>query len=191
MNAYFSRDVVMKFLFAFSLLLTLSFNLQANNIPVDLARALAEQGDVRAQFMLAEHYYDGFMLKQDKQQAVYWYQKAAEQGHRQAQFSLATAYDTGEGVQQDLSKAAQWYKKAAMQGEASAAYNLGIMYDEGAGVVVDKLKASTWLLVAFSLKQELAEDAWRQSSLLLNQASREQAKQDAEKILQSIQQAAE
>lgn len=181
----------MKFLLTFSLLFTLSFSLQANNVPVDIARALAEQGDAKAQFMLAEHYYEGFMVEKDTQQAVHWYQKAAEQGHREAQFNLATAYDTGEGVQQNLSKAAQWYEKAALQGEASAAYNLGIMYDEGAGVAVDKIKASTWLLVAFTLKQDLAEDAWRQSSLLLNQASRQQAQQDAEKILQSMQQVAE
>lgn len=188
MCCFFLGDVAMKYVFSFLFLLLSSFNLYAtNNAPIEIVQALAEQGDAKAQFMLAEHYHEGFMVDENKSLAVAWYQKAAEQGHKQAQFSLATAYDIGEGVSQDLHKAAQWYEKAAMQGEGAAAYNLGIMYDEGAGFAVDKVKASTWLLVALALKNDLAESAWQQSSLLLNQASRLQAEQDARQILQNIQ----
>jgi len=62
---------------------------------VRLYRALAEQGDARAQTMLAAMYNFGQGVPQDSAEAAKWYRKAAEQGLALAQFGLGVIYFSG------------------------------------------------------------------------------------------------
>ncbi len=64
--------------------------------------ALAEQGDVVAQFNLAYLYDSGVGVAQDQSLAANWYRKAAEQGDADALFNLAVLFANGEGVTQDF-----------------------------------------------------------------------------------------
>ena len=64
--------------------------------------ALAEQGDVVAQFNLAYLYDSGIGVAQDQGLAANWYRKAAEQGDADALFNLAVLFANGEGVTQDF-----------------------------------------------------------------------------------------
>ena len=63
-------------------------------------------------------------MKQDYEQAFYWYQRAAEQNHAEAQNNLAARYATGTGVVKNIDLAKYWYQRAAKQGNANAAYTL-------------------------------------------------------------------
>ena len=80
----------------------------------------AVQGNVQAQFNLANKYYEGKGVEQNFKEAFKWYKKAAEQGHSQAQFNLGCMYGRGEGVKKDYSEANKWIYKAALQGNIEA-----------------------------------------------------------------------
>ena len=111
---------------------------------VRIFQALADKGEVEAQYNLALCYDKGQGVPQDHSKAAYWYQKAADQGFAFAQYILALCYDKGQGVPQDHSKAAYWYQKAADQGFAFAQYILALCYDKGQGVPQDHSKAAHW-----------------------------------------------
>lgn len=111
---------------------------------------LAQQGDVKAQLLLAKMYADGKGVVQSDQQAVKWYQMAAEQGDKTAQSALGVSYYTGNGVTQDYRKAASWQRKAANQGHPDAQFILGVMYELGQGVPQDFVLAYKWFLLAAS-----------------------------------------
>ena len=81
-------------------------------------RALAEQGDAQAQYLLGLCFAIGRGLPEDATEAVNWYRKAAEQGLASAQYLLGLRYAEGEGVPEDDAEAVNWYRKAAEQGLA-------------------------------------------------------------------------
>ncbi|MDR1695417.1 MAG: sel1 repeat family protein [Endomicrobium sp.] len=105
----------------------------------------AKSGSAENQFILAGLYYLGIKdVKQDRAEAVKWYERAAGQGHKAAQemlgkiaayeqtkksaeegsaesqFKLAQMYDSGYGIGKDSAEAFKWYQKAAGQGHAEA-----------------------------------------------------------------------
>lgn len=83
-------------------------------------RKAAMQGHAKAQFNLANKYYEGKGVEQNFEEAFKWYQKAAEQGHSGAQYNLGCMYGRGEGVKKDYAQANQWLYKAALQGNIDA-----------------------------------------------------------------------
>ena len=107
-------------------------------------RAAAEQGHVRAQYILAAMYDSGDGIGQDKSEAVRWYRAAAKRGNTSAQHLLADAYYKGDGVRKDLAEAAYWYRMLADQGRADAQYMLGKMHESGEGVAKDLAEAVRW-----------------------------------------------
>lgn len=107
-------------------------------------KSAAEQGNAKAQYMLAVSYANGLGCKKDVKQALYWYRKAAAQGIAKAQAELGHLYVNGYGVECDLSQALYWYRQAAAQGDADAQYNLAIMYEYGWGVEKDIAQAVNW-----------------------------------------------
>ncbi len=118
-------------------------------------RQLANEGDAKAQFMLAEQYFHGREgLPRNQEEAFNWYMKAAKGGYMAAQFTLGTLYDTGEGVKRDLAQAFKWYKTVAEQGVGAAAYNIAVMYENGEGTKKDPVQAYVWYSIAgiFSYK---------------------------------------
>ena len=77
--------------------------------------ALAESGDVEAQFYVAYMYASGNEVPKNDKTAVKWYTKVAEQGLAEAQFVLGTMYADGIGVPENDKTAVKWYTKAAEQ----------------------------------------------------------------------------
>jgi TPR repeat protein len=81
----------------------------------------AEQGNVKAQIQLGNHYNNSSDDKEEtKKEAFKWYMKAAEQGDRFAQYSIGEYYERGFGVLIDEQEAVKWYTKAAEQGSSYA-----------------------------------------------------------------------
>jgi TPR repeat protein len=104
----------------------------------------ANQGDITAQYTLANKYYFGDGITKDLKQAAEWYQKAAHQGNARAQSTLVMMYLNGEGVTKDLNKAFEWCQKAANQGDAGEQHHLAGMYKLGTGVTKDLKRAAEW-----------------------------------------------
>lgn len=113
-----------------------------------LSRPLAQQGDPRAQSLLAEIYYHGRGASQDDLEAIKWFRRAADQGDVVAQFHLGDAYSAGRGVPQDYTEAAKWYRMAADQKNAKAQFNLGFLFSNGQGVPHNNVFAHMWFNLA-------------------------------------------
>ena len=117
---------------------------------VTLSRALAQQGDAKAQADLGQMYERGAGVTQDFTEAANWYRRAAERGFARAQILLANLYDEGHGVPKDAWTAVKWLRLASMQGEAMAQFELGWHYLDGQGVPQDNMRA----FLRFSLAAE-------------------------------------
>jgi TPR repeat protein len=127
----------------------------------------AEQGNVEAQFALAQAYDRGRDVPKDKTEAVRWYRLAAMQGDAFAQNALGDNYWEGTGVPKDDSEAARWWRLAANKGFAPAQHSLGkILLGGGQGVRSDKIHAYMWLALSAAQGDE---EAGRQSDLLSKQ----------------------
>ena len=72
-----------------------------------------EKGDPEAQYRLSLMYYQRQNVKQDYEQAFYWFKKAAEQEYANAQNNLGIMYWNGEDITQNREQAFNWFKKAA------------------------------------------------------------------------------
>lgn len=97
----------------------------------------ADLGDAEAQFYLANRYYNGQGVAEDKEQAFYWYEKAARQGNTDAQTCLGLSYLNGEGVTKNEDKGIYWLNLAADRGNLVAKMSFGLCYIEGTGVGVN------------------------------------------------------
>lgn len=80
----------------------------------------AEQGDVAAQSMLGNLYYQGQGVAQSYAEAAKWFRKAAEQGDAHGQYVLGLMYISAQGVSQDFAEGEKWLRKAADQGHKEA-----------------------------------------------------------------------
>ena len=106
---------------------------------------LAEQGDAKAQSILASMYATGAGVPKNAAKAAEWYQKSASQGDARAQTILGTMYAGGDGVLKDPAKGREWLQRAAEQGYADAQFKLGMMYKAGNGVAKNPSQAIDWL----------------------------------------------
>lgn len=113
-------------------------------------RALAQQGNTKAQADLGQIYERGTGVMQDFTEAANWYRRAAEHGFTRAQILLANLYDEGHGVPKDAWTAVKWLRLAAMQGDAMAQFELGWHYLDGQGIPQDNIRAH----LRFSLAAE-------------------------------------
>jgi len=114
----------------------------------DEMKALADQGDARAQYNLGYMYDTGRGVPENDAEAVKWWLKAADQGFADAQYNLGSMYAHGLGVPENDSEAVKWYRKAADQGYAKAQNNLGFMYATGEGVPENSIRAYLWWSMA-------------------------------------------
>jgi TPR repeat protein len=137
------------------------------NSSIQRLRMQAEQGNVEAQFALAQAYDRGRDVPKDKTEAVRWYRLAATQGDPFAQNALGDNFWEGTGVPKDDKEAAGWWRLAATQGFAPAQHSLGkILSGGGQGVRTDKTQAYMWLALSAAQGDE---EASRQSDLLSKQ----------------------
>jgi len=110
--------------------------------------ALADEGDVRARFMMGTIYEQGLGVPKDLEAAARWYRLAADGGNASAQYNLGIFYQFGKGVPKDPAEAARWLLKAAEQGHGRAQNNLSTFYFTGVGVPRDPVEAWKWLTLS-------------------------------------------
>ncbi len=119
---------------------------------------LAEQGDARAQHMIALMYRVGVGVPQNDKTAVKWYTFAAKQGDAAAMYQLGSIYEFGiVGLPQNEKAAVKWFTLAAEQGYVLAQYNLGNRYADGIGVPEDDKTAASWFTLAAEQGYALAQ----------------------------------
>lgn len=76
---------------------------------------------------LADRYYRGDGVPQDKEKAAELYNEAGNNGDMVAQYTLGYMYDKGDGIDKDRDKAMLWYEKAAEQGHEAAQNRLAVL----------------------------------------------------------------
>lgn len=102
--------------------------------------ALAQKGDVKAQYDVGNMYLKGQGTARNPKEAFEWFSKAAEQGYSRAEYKLGYLYQTGNGVDKNPDKAYAWLKKSAQKDYTPAMFYLGNFY-AGRG---DYDSALTW-----------------------------------------------
>lgn len=113
------------------------------------ARMGAEHGQTECQYELGEAYNNGVGVKEDKDQAAYWYKMATDNGHASACNQLGVIYHN---VKSDYVQAMYYLNKAAELGSEDALFNLGFMYETGHGTDIDFTKAESYYLKAIDKK---------------------------------------
>ena len=79
---------------------------------IDALKKNANDDNVEAQVELAQCYYKGKDVKQDKEKALFWYKKAADKGNKDAIYFFDEFYNNA--------------RTAAEKGDANGQCNLGI-----------------------------------------------------------------
>ncbi len=92
----------------------------------------------------ANCYYNGEGIREDRKEALKWYEKAAYLGSIEAMNYVGNIYYMGEAVPRDEALAFKWYKKAADLGSSIAMNYIGNMYYEGRCVPLSFQKAHYW-----------------------------------------------
>lgn len=100
----------------------------ADGICADFLGALGtEEAEEESLCQLADRYYSGDGVPQNKEKAAELYQEAAENGDIVAQYTLGYMYDKGDGIEKNRDAAVIWYEKAAENGHEAAQNRLGIL----------------------------------------------------------------
>ena len=80
------------------------------NAEMEELKAQAESGDINSQVILANKYFNGEGLKQDKKEALKWYKLAAEKGHAGAQTTMGLFYSGAWGlIEPNMEVALQYF----------------------------------------------------------------------------------
>ena len=103
---------------------------QTPNIPA-LERS-AQAGDAKAQFDLADAYFEGNGVPRDLPKGLEWLRKSAAQGYAGAEVTLGVLYQNGVQVPKDPHEAAKWYRKAARQSQKDSKHAEKAQADLGA-----------------------------------------------------------
>jgi hypothetical protein len=103
----------------------------------DTLQKSAQAGDAKAQFDLAEAYFEGNGIAKDLATGIDWLKKSASQGYAGAEVTLGFLYQNGVQVPKDPHEAAKWYRRAARQSDKDpkhaqkAQSNLGTLAAQG------------------------------------------------------------
>lgn len=101
----------------------------------------AQADEAQAQYSLGQIYEYGYIVPQDYQKALTWYDKAANKGITEAWLQMGYLHENGLGTVKDNKKAMQCFITAANKGETSANYHIAQMYEKGLGVAPNNTKA--------------------------------------------------
>jgi TPR repeat protein len=113
----------------------------------DIKRTIesAKEGNMDAQFALAEYYRVGLGLEKSIKDAMRYCRMAAAQGHAEAQENLGLAYARGDGCRQNHQEAVKYFTKAAAKGKATSQMMLAMAYWNGNGVDANEQEALSLL----------------------------------------------
>jgi len=123
------------------------------------ARAGAEQGDARAQRLLALFLMHGKGTRKDAPEALRWLSAAAEQGDALAQRMLGDCHLGACGLKRDSKAAFDWYGKAAAQNDAPSQYMHGVLHLDPAVGRRDPAAALRWVKAAAEQGHPMAQVA--------------------------------
>ncbi len=125
--------------------------------PPPLLRA-AENGDAEAQWSIAQLYFAGHILHEEKRNPGFgWRERAAESGSPAAQAALGEALRSGMGYPKDAARALRWLARAAAQNHPHAAYLAGLMHRDGEGTAKNDKEAARLLGLAVERGSKDAE----------------------------------
>jgi TPR repeat protein len=111
---------------------------------LSLLKPLADEGNPKAQYWLADIYQNGYGVTPNPSKAVALLEKSATQGFVPAEGRLGELYLQGDETLQDFGKAQTWLHKAAVAGDGSAQRELGQIFALGLGVTRDLAQAYAW-----------------------------------------------
>lgn len=114
---------------------------------------LAENGDVFAQWEVADMYEFGYGIEKNKAEQVHWLKESARKGFWMAQCDLGDYYYYEE---KKYEEAFNWYKKAAELGLAEAQLEIGILLDWDGDLEKDPARANQWYRKAAEQGEEWA-----------------------------------
>ena len=109
-------------------------NQELKGLPAEFLaiRKKAENGDVDAQCECGRLYMNGYLVEEDTQEAVYWYNKAAQQGSVEGHFRLgeyfADDYYENEGEIRYFEEARHHLLIAAKENHMTSQYTLAMLY---------------------------------------------------------------
>lgn len=110
---------------------------------------LADAGNSKAQFYVAQIYLRGLGVARDESKAATYLQRAAAQSNAGAQSTLGILYLQGRGVGKDEATGADLIRRAADAGLPEAQHNLGVLVRDGrAGLAKDPAVALQWFRAA-------------------------------------------
>lgn len=138
-------------------------------------RRPAEQGNVKAQFVVGIIQLKGLGVPPQPDAAARWIRKAAEGGLVEAQVELAQLYRDGQGVPQDLREMVGWYGRAAENGDVGAQLLVADAYAQGNGVPRDLVTAYMWYEIAMRYWGDLIESARESVAEKMSQAEIDEA----------------
>ncbi len=122
-----------------------AFQAGNDSTALSLLTPLADSGNAKAQYWLADIYEDDDSgVKTDVAKAQALLEKSAAQGFVPAERRLGQLYLRGDATLQDFGKAQSWLHKAATSGDARAQEQLGHIYALGLGVPRDRAQAYGW-----------------------------------------------
>lgn len=84
----------------------------------------AKKGSTHAQIMIGQHYEDGIVVKEDYQQALYWYKRAADAGDAEGLYYMSRNYLLSE----DYNSAEKWARMAINQNNTHGKLILGLCF---------------------------------------------------------------
>ena len=113
----------------------------------DILKA-AKNGNVEAQYELANMYYNGENVEIDYKKAIEWYKLSAEKGLLDSQLKLGYMYYSGTNINKNLEEAMKWYSLAANNGDLDSQMMLGDMYYNGKKVGINYKKAEEFYKLA-------------------------------------------
>ncbi|WP_444985499.1 tetratricopeptide repeat protein [Halomonas mongoliensis] len=123
---------------------------QSQDFDANLAKA--EEGDVRAQYLVGAAYLYGLEAQEvdvDHAKGLHWLKAAARQGAAEAFDELAIAYRDGIGVKKDASKYEAYLAESAERGMSSARLEIMNLYrygDPELGVEKNEEKYLRWVI---------------------------------------------
>ena len=122
------------------------------------------EGDEQCEYELAELYYEGRIVSQDRKKALTIWQNLTANKYALATCQLGRLYKSGEGVPQDYKKAVALFLRAAESGCDLGTYELIFVYRDGLGCKSNYAKAAA---LAEQLCAKHSPLGWQAKSALL------------------------
>lgn len=139
----------------------------------------AQDGEPRAQFMVARSYKNGDGVGRDEDEAFVWFLASAQQGFLPAQITVAGYYETGGPIAPDIEEAIYWHERASEQDSVNSQFRLYQIYRGTEDRPVDRVAAYQWLTIAAEKGHPGARDLMPEVEAALSDAEYEEGRQRA------------